>query len=202
MMAEQLLTNYSDVPLPAPYVGVIEFSPVLNHRKISAGWGTWSHGYTGSVYYTNGGDAMTFTLPPQTVAFYFYAEPNAFTILEITAVGEIGAKSSVSSGPIPVDGDGGAKYFGFYTDGIANIAQINVTAASHQQDFAVGEFGIFICDEITTDAPDDEVISSCDFPTQALIDARFASWLTLFDYEGGCDPTEVFVGTPNSSITM
>ncbi len=55
--------------------------------------------------------------------------------------------STVSSGPIPVDGQSGAKYFGFYTDGTAEIAQIVVTAVAGADGFAVGEFGIYVASE-------------------------------------------------------
>ena len=137
--------KYPDVPLPAPYNGSLGFTPDLDHLKIPANWSTWSHGYVGSVYFTGWSvNQMTFTLPPETRAFYFYAQPDAFGFFEITAIGEAGSRSSVSSGPIPVDGRGGAKYFGFYTDGIAEIDQIVVTAQSGANGFAVGEFGIFV----------------------------------------------------------
>lgn len=137
--------EYSDVPLPAPYTGNLGFTPDLDHRKIGTGWATWSHGYDGSVYFTGTGvNSMTFILPPETRAFYFYAQPNIFSVFNIEAIGEAGSRSSVSSGPIPVDGSGGAKYFGFYTDGFEEISQIVVTADAGADGFAVGEFGIFV----------------------------------------------------------
>ncbi len=139
------LVFYPDVPLPAPYTGVLGFTPDLRHNKIGDGWQTWSHGYTGSVYFTGTGvNSMTFTLPPETRAFYFYAEPNIQNVFNIEAIGEAGSRSSVSSGPIPVDGLGGAKYFGFYTQGLEAISQIVVTAEAGANGFAVGEFGIFV----------------------------------------------------------
>ena len=137
---------YPDVPLPAPYTGVLGFTPDLRHSKIGDGWQTWSHGYTGSVYSTAGVDitSRTLTLPPETRAFYFYAQPNIFSVFNIEAIGEAGSRSSVSSGPIPVDGSGGAKYFGFYTDGFEEIPQIVVPAQDGAEGIAVGEFGIFV----------------------------------------------------------
>ena len=122
--------------VPAPTGGVVGFSPDLNHREIGNGWATWSHGYTGDVYYTNGATSATMTLPAATKAFYFYAEPNPFDVFEITAT----TNSGTTSGPIPVDGDGGATYFGFYTTGLfETIATITVESTV---DFAIGEFGI------------------------------------------------------------
>jgi len=142
-----LFVSYPDVPLPTPYTGDLGFTPDLNHRKIgigATGWSTWSHGYTGSVYFTGMDvNSMTFTLPPKTYAFYFYAQPNDFNIFNIEAIGEAGSRSSVSSGQIPVDGDSGAKYFGFYTEDEAVISQIVVTADAGANGFGVGEFGIF-----------------------------------------------------------
>ena len=36
----------------------IGFSPAVSHRRIGSGWMSWSHGYTGDVYYTNGASAL------------------------------------------------------------------------------------------------------------------------------------------------
>jgi len=119
---------------PAP-VGSVGFSPSLTNFEIGSGWATWSHGYTGDVYYTNGGTSTTLTMPANTVAFYLYAEPNPFGFFDITAT----TNNGTTSGPIPVDGAGGAKYFGFYATAPDTIATI---AVSSTVDFAVGEFGI------------------------------------------------------------
>ncbi len=74
-------------------------------------------------------------MPPDTGAFYFYAEPNPFGVFLITATADDGT----TSGPVSVEGHSGAKYYGFYgTDG-SHITSISVTSAV---DFAVGEFGI------------------------------------------------------------
>lgn len=75
------------------------------------------------------------TLPENTQAFYFYAEPEAYRDYEIAATTPEGA----SSGPIPVDSNAGAKYFGFYTTDGSTLSTITVNA---QIGFAVGEFGI------------------------------------------------------------
>ena len=58
------------------------------------------------------------SLPPDTVLFYLYAEPNPFGLFEITAV----AQDGTQSGPILVDGFGGATYFGFYATGTSTLA--------------------------------------------------------------------------------
>jgi hypothetical protein len=130
-----LMQDVADVP--APGGGVVGFSPSLNHRRIGDGWATWSHGYTGDVYYTNGGSSATLTLPANTYAFYFYAEPNNFGLFTITATSNSGASLTQQ-----VEGSAGARFYGFYgTDG-DTIASITVVADSAAGGFAVGEFGI------------------------------------------------------------
>jgi hypothetical protein len=128
-----LNVNVSGVTGPA---GTIAFAPALNHLRVGQGWATWSHGYTGDVY-SNPGTQTTITLPPGTKAFYFYAEPNQFQLLSVVAV----AQDGTTSGPINVQGNSGAQYFGFYGTGDATLASITVTTAD-PTGFAVGEFGI------------------------------------------------------------
>jgi hypothetical protein len=123
----------ADVPDPA---GTIGFSPSLTHTHVGVGWATWSHGYSGDVYFT-GGTQITITLPAGTKAFYFYAEPNQFAVISVQAT----AQDGTTSGPIPVQGQAGAQYFGFYGTGSATLASITVTTAD-PTGFAVGEFGI------------------------------------------------------------
>jgi len=127
--------------------GTIGFTPALrhDHQTTAPGggcWATWSHGYTGDVYDTvSAADptTATITLPSGTNAFYFYAEPNQFSVLTIQAT----AQNGTTSGPISVDGNGGAQYFGFYGTGGVTVASITVTT-SDPQGFAVGEFGISV----------------------------------------------------------
>jgi hypothetical protein len=123
----------SGVPDPA---GTIGFSPSLSHTKVGVGWATWSHSYTGDVYFT-GGTQITITLPAGTKAFYLYAEPDQFAVFSVEAT----AQDGTTSGPVPVQGEAGAQYFGFYGTGAATLASITVTSAD-PTGFAVGEFGI------------------------------------------------------------
>ena len=83
----------------------------MNHREIGNGWATWSHGYTGDVYYNNGDNNITMTMPAGTGAFYFYAEPDPFETFSITATADDGTIT------IPVTGSAGANGFGFWTAG-------------------------------------------------------------------------------------
>lgn len=120
--------------------GDVEFSPDLTLYNVGSGWATWSHGYTGDVYYTSGTE-ITMTLPAGTKAFQFYAEPNVFATFTIEAV----TSGGTSSGPIDVTGHGGATYFGFYADGLDVISEIVVTIEDGSLGFAIGEFAVANC---------------------------------------------------------
>jgi hypothetical protein len=128
-------TTVTGVSDPA---GTITFSQPLTHSTIGNGWATWSHGYTGDVYHNSDGSAITITLPDDTKAFYLYAEPNTFDVFNVQAT----AQDGTTSGPVPVQGDSGARYFGFYGTGDAEIATITVTTTD-TTGLGVGEFGIF-----------------------------------------------------------
>jgi hypothetical protein len=92
--------------------------------------------------YTSGALEVEIELPDDASAFYFYAEPNPFSPIAITAVADDGT----TSGPVIVDGNAGARYFGFYGVDGKKVAAIVITSPS---DFAVGEFGISYDDEPT-----------------------------------------------------
>jgi hypothetical protein len=130
---QPLFTSVGSVA--SPLGGSLTFTPEVQHVRIGDGWSTWSNGYTGDVYWTFGATSLTLGLPTGTTAFYFYAEPNPFGVFTITAT----AQDGTTSGPISVDGSGGARYFGFYVTGGSALASITV---SSPVDFAVGEFGI------------------------------------------------------------
>ena len=83
-------------------------------------------------------NSVVMTLPPNTGAFYFYAEPNSFALFNVTAT----AQDGTTSGPIPVQGQAGAQYFGFYSTFLVPLATIQVDVAPGAGGFAVGEFGI------------------------------------------------------------
>ena len=115
--------------------GELQFDPSLERLQVANGWATWSNGFTGDVYWTDGGLTETMTLPPGTKAFYFYAEPNEFEDYDVDATADSGA----STGDMTVYGDAGAQYFGFYANGSDSVQSITITSPD---DFAVGEFGI------------------------------------------------------------
>ncbi len=134
-------TDVTSVVDPA---GTLTFNQPVSKRTVGSGWSTWSHGYTGSVYFNNGADEgdtnnLTIGLPAGTSAFYFYAEPNDFDPpWNVTAT----AQDGTTSGPISVSGSGGATYFGFYGNPANPLVSISINAEAGASGFAVGEFGI------------------------------------------------------------
>jgi hypothetical protein len=129
-------TTVTGVSDPA---GTITFSQPLIHSTVGNGWSTWSHGYTGDVYWNTDGSPITITMPAGTKAFYLYAEPNTFDVFDVQAT----AQDGTTSGPVPVQGNSGARYFGFSGTGDAEIATITVTTTD-TTGIGIGEFGIFV----------------------------------------------------------
>ena len=139
-----VFTDVTTVPGPS---GNVTFAAPMNHRKIGNGWATWSHGYTGSVYYTNGALTAGMTLPANTKGFYFYAEPEPFAVHNVTATAQNGTTTTIA-----ISGSAGARYIGFYATGADSIVSI---AVSSDIDFAIGEFGI-TADRDNDGVPDSE----------------------------------------------
>lgn len=108
--------------------------PYTVHYAIGNGWATWSHGYTGDVYTDNTSTGLTFTLPPGTGAFYFYAEPNPQYPIPMTVTDDSGSTIFTS-----VLGDSGADGFAFAAPQGQMLSTIRITSL---YPFAVGEFGI------------------------------------------------------------
>ena len=127
-------TSVTAIP-GSPIGGTLGTSAPVSKRTIGTGWGTWSHGYTGAVYWTGGPTSVTLTPPAGAGAFYLYAEPNPFSWVDITVTTNDGG----SSGPISVYGGSGANGFGFHCTAGEAITSVAVSSSA---DFAVGEFGI------------------------------------------------------------
>lgn len=144
--ADDTSASFTDVTsLNSPLGGSLEFSTVVDHRSIGDGWSTWSHDYTGDVYYSNGATSLTLTLPGNACAFYFYAEPNPFAVHSMTATALDGT-SIVQN----VNGSAGASYFGFYSTDGSPLTSITLTSTV---DFAIGEFGIASADMFAVPVP-------------------------------------------------
>lgn len=127
--------TYSDVtnaPGSPPLTGDVIFNTACSVRQIGMGWATWSHGYSGHIYYSNGATSVTLTLPSDTAAFMLYAEPNPFSWYDITVTAQDGTSITRS-----VTGSYGAAGFGFYGTGGSTIDTLRITSAT---DFGFGEF--------------------------------------------------------------
>jgi hypothetical protein len=124
--------------------GRVLFSSPVTHDLVGDGWQTWSNDYTGDVYDSGTADTLTLKLPGGATAFYFYAEPDDFDEFTMTAT----AQDGTTSGPIAVQGEAGANYFGFYTSKKKSpLVSISISSAD---EFAVGEFGIAGSNVVTT----------------------------------------------------
>lgn len=122
-----------DVANGSPF-GEITFSSPLSHRRIGDGWNTWSHGYTGDVYFA-GANSVTVTLAPQTGAFYLYIEPNNFGLFSFTVT--CGTAEFMSQ----AEGSSGAAGVAFYTDDGSALPSITISFDPGANGFAIGEFG-------------------------------------------------------------
>ncbi len=132
--------NGSVNSVASPTGGSVTFSQDLTHTQVGVGWGTWSHGYTGDVYHTfyaTTPTTVTLWLPADTIAFYFYAEPNHYGFSDIWATAQDGTTLSVS-----VQGNTGANGFGFHSDDGTLLTSTTVTTTASANGMAVGEFGI------------------------------------------------------------
>jgi len=136
-------------PATSPVVGNLLFDAELEHLRVGSAWDTWSHPYTGDVYWFDEltyGNSLTMTLPGGTTAFYLYVEPDFF--------GTFAFGFSAGGGvlEIAIDGEGGAQGVGFYTDDPAVwldsviiqkvVTDPNDPFADFSNGFGVGEFGI------------------------------------------------------------
>ena len=126
----------SESSISTPLGGTLGFSTPLSHETIGDGWATWSNGYTGDVYVTGGTD-LTMTLAPGVGAFVFYTEPEVFASYTFVAKASDGSTLTET-----INGDGGAKGFGFYTSPGTSITSIELTTTAAANGFAVGEFSI------------------------------------------------------------
>jgi hypothetical protein len=131
---EALGTDLSQLSSP---LGEIKFSSIVNKRQIGKGWRSWSNGYQGEIYFTNGATTLDLHLP-NLLAFDFYAEPDVQLPFTISAI----AQSGVISDPLTqlANGDAGAKYFGFYSDDpLDPIQSVRISAEPASKGFAIGQ---------------------------------------------------------------
>jgi hypothetical protein len=134
--ADSQTAGYTAVSsVASPLGGSVVFNSLLLHAVTPEEWLTWSHDYDGDVYYASSTRSITMTMPEGTSAFYFYAQPNSFSLHTISANVNAGIEISQD-----VEGYQGASYYGFYGTEGSMISSITVTCET--ADFAIGEFGI------------------------------------------------------------
>ncbi len=136
--ADPRAVNTGVLGVNSPLGGAVQFSTSLIHL-LAGGTYVWGHGYTGDVY-DNLGTSVTLSMPPNTRAFYFYAQPFDGVAHDITAT----ANDGTSSYPVSTINPNGAKYFGFYAPvSGADLSSITVSCPSCGGGFGIGEFGIY-----------------------------------------------------------
>lgn len=108
----------------------LSFDDDVNIRTVGSSRATWSGGYSGQVLYATSGTSLitTFTSGPVS-AFGFFAQPDPFEIVTITLTLSDGSVLSQ-----PVNGTGGARFFGWTGMPISGFT------LSSPQLFAVGDF--------------------------------------------------------------
>ena len=137
------LTNGISIIPGSPIAGNLTISPAASRRTPGNGWGgsaIWGRGYVGPVFYSDTGP-ITLTLPPNTRAFYFYAQSDQYGTWNVTATTNSGA----TSGQIPVSTNnevGAANGFGFYSTAGEVITSITISTDAQLTGGAVAEFGI------------------------------------------------------------
>lgn len=141
--------SFEQVSALSSPLGSLSFSPSVSKRIVGKlipptepnpiyEWHTWSNGYTGEVYFTGGGNTLTIELPSAIAGFDLYIEPNAFDVFTI----EVTASNPQSSSLLlqEANGNGGAAYFGFYTNQPHDwLTSISITAPADAQGFAIGQ---------------------------------------------------------------
>jgi dTDP-4-dehydrorhamnose 3,5-epimerase-like enzyme len=116
---------------------VLGFSASLVKATVGETWATWSHGYTGPVWYHDG-TTLTLDLPPNTAAFAMYLSPSNAGTHQFTLQDNNGATYTTN-----IDRAAGAQGVAFYV-GLQGdtLESITITAAAGAGGFAIGEFSI------------------------------------------------------------
>jgi len=123
-----------DVP---EFGGSLDFDSAHSLRIIGSGWATWSHGYTGEVFYNNGKYFVGYDLKMNGVhAFDAYVEPNGGgDSYAITAYGSGGGEATVEFWAY---WSYGAMHFGFYAPD-ERIVRFEIDSTG---DWAIGEWRV------------------------------------------------------------
>ena len=120
----------------SPLGGNVTFDATLEHLLAGSVWNTWSHGYSGDVYFASG-SSVVLSMPAGTVAFDMYAQPNLKDEFMIRVTGQDSSWAEVL-----VNGNAGAAFFGVYATGGDLLTTVTMTCDPRSDGFAIGEFGI------------------------------------------------------------
>lgn len=125
----------------APFWGgdKLDFGADLDINRTPGSWATWSHGYSGTVYFADpilSGEALLLNLPTDLKAFYLYVQPNMFGEYRFEVIA--GGVSEM----LTINGNGGAQYVGIYTDDPLDSLTTLLIAqwGGDAEGFAIGEF--------------------------------------------------------------
>ena len=96
-----------------PWGGTINFDNPVQHLVVGSGWLDWSHGYTGSILFSQYLPSIRLSFDKPITAFGFYAEPNTFDWFDVTLGLSDGSTDTKS-----VYGYYAAEFFGFTGSGV------------------------------------------------------------------------------------
>jgi hypothetical protein len=113
-------------------------------RTVPTNWLTWSHGYAGRVYYSNGWNVETLAMPAQTGAFYAYVEPNSMSTYLVTAAGT-DVLGRLQQASMYISGASGAALVGVSMPNGGEVKSLTIDCGSGLGScggFAIGELAI------------------------------------------------------------
>jgi len=130
---------WQDISSIPSSMGDVLLDPEHNVRKVGSGWGTWSHGYTGQLFFVME-DEATYWMPSGVGAFDAYVEPGPFQWepFLMTAYASDGTTAVIEDS---IHGESGASHFGFYTTGGATLVKVRVEVLASVS-WAIGELRI------------------------------------------------------------
>lgn len=120
----------------SPEGGSIVFSTDLYHTSAGSSAANWDNGYTGDAY-ESGGSGVVMTMPVNTFAVDFYAQPDAPVPYDVVATATDGRTLELS-----LSGNGKAQQFFFYAQKGETIQSIALSTPSTANGFTIGQFGV------------------------------------------------------------
>jgi hypothetical protein len=133
-------TVFSTLPTTDP-AGTMGVAPDHIKLDLGSGWATWSHGYGGEVFWTQGATAATLTMPANCGAYDCYIEPNPFSVQTFSVTGTA-SDASTTTISVTANGASGASHFGFYATGGCCLTKVDI---SGPVDWAIGELRTDAC---------------------------------------------------------